>query len=83
MYYVLLLTGLTSPPGGDTFYGPFHTLAQCEAKAAIISPVEQTAAGPMLNNWAECIGIRDGDPHFAKGIDSWLDLNSVPGATKP
>ena len=82
MYYVLLLTVLASPSGGGIFYGPFNTIAECEAKAAIVSPVKQTATGPILNHWAECIEIRDGDPAFAKTLDSWIDLNSVPGARK-
>ena len=82
MYWVLFLTGLTSPPDGGTFYGPFETLAQCQAKANIVAPVEQTATGPRQDYWAECAGVREGDPSFAKGIDSWINLKSGPGAGK-
>jgi hypothetical protein len=58
-------------------------LAQCEAKAAIVAPIDRTAGVPMQDHWAECVGIRDGDPNFANSFDSWVDLNSLPGARKP
>jgi hypothetical protein len=83
LYWLLFLSGPALPPDGGTFYGPFDTLAQCQAKADIVAPVEQGVAGPHQEFWAQCNTVREGDPSFVKGLDSWIDANGVPGQRRP
>jgi hypothetical protein len=79
MHWLLFLTGIASPPDVWTSYGPFDSLAQCQAKANIVAPVNPQ------QGWVECLGVREDDPDFARSPDTgtWIDLNSFPRKAAP